>query len=180
MRLTRRLKAVLTAGEVGVDVGVVELDVGEDGGVGEVVEELGALVEEGGVVLVAFEEEGPRLRADAGGADHEGGAEVLGDASDEEGWGELGVVAGGDFVDPGEHAGGRGLAVGSGHDEGLAVGEELVVEEGGHAGEGDALVEDGFQLRVAAGYGVADDDEVGARIEISLVVGLADRNTEGG
>ena len=60
------LEGGLDGGEVGVDVGVVELDVGEDGGVGEVVQELGALVEEGGVVLVAFEDEGAGVGADAG------------------------------------------------------------------------------------------------------------------
>ena len=44
--------------EIGVDVSVVELDVGEDERVGKVVEEFGAFVEEGGVVLVAFDDEG--------------------------------------------------------------------------------------------------------------------------
>ncbi len=75
-----------------------------------------------------------------------------------------GVGAAGDFVDPGEHAGGGGLAVGAADDEALAVGEELVVDERGHGGHGDALVEDDFELGVAAGDGVADDDEVGARV----------------
>ena len=56
-RLTRRLNAVLTAFEIGVDVGVVELDVREDERVRKVVEEFGAFVEEGGVVLVAFDDE---------------------------------------------------------------------------------------------------------------------------
>ena len=65
--------------EVGVDVGVVELYVGEDGDVGKVVEELGTLVEEGGVVLVAFEDEGAGGRVDV-----EAGAEVFGYAADEE------------------------------------------------------------------------------------------------
>jgi hypothetical protein len=75
--------------------------------VGEVVEELGALVEEGGVVLVAFEDEG------AGGAELEAGAEVFGYATDEEGWVKRWVFATGDLVDPGEHAGGGGFAVGA-------------------------------------------------------------------
>ncbi len=161
-------------GEVGVDVSVVELDVGEDGGVGEVVEELGAFIEECRVVLIAFEDEG------LCGADFEAGAEVFGYASDEEGWGEGGVLAAGDLEDPGEHAGCGGFSVGSDDDEGLACGEELVVEDGGHGGEGDAVVEDEFELGVAAGDGVADDDEVGAGGEVGLGVGLEDGDAEGG
>ena len=42
--------------EIGVDVGVIELHVGEDQRVGKVVQELRSLVEEGRVVLVAFDE----------------------------------------------------------------------------------------------------------------------------
>src|SRR5579859_4599016 len=51
--------------EVGVDVGVIKFDVGENERVRKVVQELGSLVEEGGVVLVAFNNEG------AGGAELE-------------------------------------------------------------------------------------------------------------
>ncbi len=74
--------------QIAVDVGVVELDVGEDERVGKVVHELGTLIEEGGVVLVAFEDEGAAI------AELEAGAEVFGDASDEEGRGKLGSLAG--------------------------------------------------------------------------------------
>ena len=165
----------LDGGKIGVDVGVVELDVGEDGGVGKVVEELGAFVEEGGVVLVAFEQKRLGL-----GADHKRRPEVLGESTDEERRGELRLRAGGYLVDPGQHACGGGLAVGAGDDEGFAVGQELVVEERGHGGEGDALVEDEFELRVAARDGVTDDDEVGARGEVGLGVGLVDGDVEVG
>ena len=43
--------------EVGVDVGVIELDVVDDGDVGQVLEELRRLVEERAVVLVALDDE---------------------------------------------------------------------------------------------------------------------------
>ena len=43
--------------EVFVDVGMIEFDRGENDGVRKVVQELRSLVEEGGVVLVAFEDE---------------------------------------------------------------------------------------------------------------------------
>ncbi len=167
------LEGGLHGREVGVDVGVVELDVSEDGDVGKVVEELGPLVEEGGVVLVAFEDEGARALVDA-----EAGAEVFGDASDEEGRREREMGAAGDFVDPGEHAGGGGLAVGSADDETLAVGEEFVVDEGGHGGHGDAGVEYEFEFGVAARDGVADDDEVGTRVEVGGAEGLHDGDAQ--
>ena len=41
--------------EVGINVGVVELDVGENERIGKVVQELRSLVEEGRVVLVALQ-----------------------------------------------------------------------------------------------------------------------------
>ena len=50
--------------EVGVDVGVVELDVVDDGDVGQVLQELRRLVEERAVVFVAFDDE-VAARADA-------------------------------------------------------------------------------------------------------------------
>ena len=43
--------------EIGVDVGVIELDVPDDGDIGEILEELGGLVEEGAVVLVTLDHE---------------------------------------------------------------------------------------------------------------------------
>ena len=63
--------------EIRVDVGVIELDMSEDQRVREVVEKFRAFVEEGGVVLVAFDDEGAR------GAKLKAGAEVLGHAADE-------------------------------------------------------------------------------------------------
>jgi len=64
--------------EVRIDVGMVELDVGEDEGVGKIVHELRALIEESRVVLVAFDDEGAAV------AQMEAGAEVFRDATDEE------------------------------------------------------------------------------------------------
>ena len=57
MRATNLRKVALHRLFVLEDVGVVELHRGEDRDVGPVVEELGALVEEGGVVLVALDDE---------------------------------------------------------------------------------------------------------------------------
>ena len=43
--------------EIAKDVGVVELDVVHDQQLGQVMQELGALVEKGGVVFIAFDDE---------------------------------------------------------------------------------------------------------------------------
>ena len=158
--------------EVGVDVGVVELDVGEDERVGKVVEKLGALVEEGGVVLVAFEDEVAR------GTELKARAEIFRDAADEERRLKRGICARGDLVDPGQHAGGGGFAVGSGDDERFAAFEKFLAQQRGHGGEGNALVEDAFDFRIAAGERIADDDEIGSGIEIRFGVGLEDGNAE--
>ena len=171
-RLTRRLNARLDGVEIGVDVGVIELDVGEDERVRKVVEELRALVEEGGVVLVAFDDEGAR------GAQLKAGAEVFRDAADEERRLKRGIFARGDLVDPGQHAGGGGFAVGSGDDERRAAGEEFLAQQRGHGGEGNALVEHALDFRIAARERVADDDEIGRGCEIRFGVGLEDGNAE--
>jgi len=109
----------------------------------------------------------------------EAGAEVFGYAPDEEGWREARVLSASELVNPGEHAGGGGLAVGAADDEALAVGEEFVVDERGHRRHRDALVEDDFELRVAARDGVADDDEVGCGLEVGGAVGLEDGDALG-
>ncbi len=149
------LESDLDGFEIGVDVGVIELDVGEDERVGKVVEELWALVEEGGVVFVAFDDEGAR------GAELKAGAEVLRYATDEEGRLERRIFARRDLINPREHAGGGGLAVGAGDDERFAAGEKFFAQQRGHGGEGNALVEDAFDFGIAARERVADDDEVG-------------------
>ena len=72
------LECSLDGIEIGINIGVVEFDVREDQRVRKVVQKLGALVEEGGVVLVAFDDEGAR------GAQLKAGAEVFCHAADEE------------------------------------------------------------------------------------------------
>lgn len=81
----------LDVGKGREDVGVIELEVVDDGDFGEVVDELGALVEKGGVVLIAFDDE-PGGISEACAL-----AEIAGDAADEERGVEAGV-----FEDPGE------------------------------------------------------------------------------
>src|SRR5262249_57139560 len=97
----------------GEDVDVVELDRRQDRRARPVVEELRALVEEGAVVLVALDDE-VRALAEAVAL-----AQVLRHAADE----EAGIAPGVEEHE-GEERGGRGLAVGAGDDDRVALGEE--------------------------------------------------------
>ena len=56
-QIHQALKRSFDRVEIFVNVGVIELDRGQDDGVGKVVQELRPLIEEGGVVLVAFQDE---------------------------------------------------------------------------------------------------------------------------
>ena len=135
-------------------------------------EKFGAFVEEGGVVLVALNDKGLR------GAQLEARAEVFCDASDEEGGFEGRVFTRGGLVDPREHAGGGGFAVGSCDDERRAAAEEFFAQQCGHGGEGNALVEDALDFRIAARERVADNHEIGRGREVRFGVRLEDGDAE--
>ena len=97
-----------------VEVGVVVLGAGQQQRLGLVVEELGAAVEVGGVVLVPLDDEA------VAGAVVEARRQVLGRAADQ----VAGIAAAGG-VDPGGHRGRRRLAVGAGdHQRAVVVEEE--------------------------------------------------------
>src|SRR6185437_488473 len=121
------LECSLHGFEIGVDVGVVELDMREDCRVRKIMQELWPLVEEGGVILVALKDEWPCAVLHV-----EAGAEIFGDAADEERRlpaGSGGAVhAGGRLEDPRKHAGGGGFAVRSADDEALAALQKFVVD----------------------------------------------------
>ncbi len=103
--------------------------------------ELRALVEESGVVFVAFDDEGPSL------AQMKTGSEVFRDAPDEERRRKLRVVARGNFINPGEHAGRCGFAVGPGDHQRLMTGDEFLMNDAGQRGERNAPVEHALPLR---------------------------------
>ena len=77
-RRSSRVNAVRIARDVGIDVGVVELDVVDHDRLGHVLEELRRLVEEGAVVLVALDDEV------AAAAEPVARPEVGGDAADQQ------------------------------------------------------------------------------------------------
>src|SRR5207237_1710347 len=99
-------------------VGVIEFDVVDDGYFREVMNELAALVEEGGVIFVAFDDE-PVAFGEAGAL-----AEVVGDATD-----EVARIVAIVFENPGEQGCGGGLAVRAGDDERTFAANEIFLEQ---------------------------------------------------
>ncbi len=77
-KINEPLEGSLDGIKIGIDVGVVELDMSENQRVRKVVQELGAFVEESRIVLVALHDESAR------GAQVKAGSEVLRDAADQE------------------------------------------------------------------------------------------------
>ena len=148
---------------IGVDVCVVHLDIVDDDDLGQVVEEFGAFVEEGGVVLIALEHAVVGVRKVAA------AAEVAGDAADHEA-GVQPVV----LHEPSEHGGGGGFAVGAGDYKVLFAPEEELFHGLGQAHVAQVFLEHGFNLCIAAAHGVADDDEVCAGGDVVGLVALED------
>ena len=93
----------LDRGEIIENIGMVELDIVDDDGFGEVVDEFAALIEEGGVVFVTFDNE-PIAVGETGTL-----LQIVGDAAN-----EVTRVAATVLEDPGEERGGGGFAVGAG------------------------------------------------------------------
>ena len=145
-------------GQAGEDVGVVVLQVVQHRRARAVVHELAALVEEGGVVLVGFDDKA-RALAQAG-----GNAEIQRHAADQ----KAGLQAG-RLQYPGQHGGGRGLAVGAGHGQHMATLQHMLGQPLRAAGVGRAAVQNRLHQRelgcavLAAGAAndVADDVHVG-------------------
>ena len=100
--------------QVGIDIGVIVLDIVDDHGARAVVQELGVLVEERGVVLVALNNKMPP-------APQPGGAfEITGRSPD-----QVAGIQSRLMQQPGGHAGGRSFAVGAGHRDYLAIAQYM-------------------------------------------------------
>ena len=156
------VELALHVGEVAEDVGVVELQVVQHERARAVVQELRALVEEGGVVLVGLDDEQPPRAAPADAGD---GVEVARHAADEEARVESGGVQ-----DHRDHRGGGGLAVGAGHRDDVPAGEHVRRQPGGAGRVRQPRLEDVLHARVAAGHRVADHHRVGRGVELRGVV----------
>jgi hypothetical protein len=109
-RAHEMMELALDRGHIGEDVGMIEFEIVENRDLRVVMDELRALIEEGGVVLVGLND---KVRARAEPCRH---AEVLGHTTDE----EAGRAPAG-FEDPGEHRRRRSLAVRAGDGEDAAL-----------------------------------------------------------
>src|SRR5205085_1900349 len=139
--------------EVGVDVRVIELDVVDDGNVGQVLEELRRLVEEGAVVLVALDHEiAAMAHAIAGSAL----AQVAGDAADEHARVEPAVRQ-----QPAGERRGRRLAMSAGDDNRSGAPQEMFPDCFGQRAVADLAIGDLLQIRGAGRDRVASADEIG-------------------
>ena len=161
----QQLERARNGRKIGVDVGVIELDAGQDRVVGPVVHELGALVVVGGVVLVALDDErGPAALREAL-------AEVERDAAHE----QAGVAAGRLEQPRGERGGGR-LAVGAADDHGGTLRQQPLAERLGEGRVGQVRRAHRHGLGVVAADDVADDDKIGAPIQVLGAVALLERD----
>ena len=165
----------LDGGEVGEDVRVVELEVVEHRRARVVVDELAALVEERGVVLVGLDDEG---RARAAGtvrlAQARRHAEVARHAAHQEARLEAGLLQ-----DPGEHRRRGRLAVRAGDGQHVAALEHVLGQPLRAADVGQAVVEDGLHQRIAARDRVADDEQVGRQRHLVGAVAVDQLDAEG-
>jgi len=153
--------------EIFIDVGMIELDRGENDGVGKVVQEFRALVEECGVVLIAFEDEVFAITK------MKTRTEIFGDASDQERRLQSGGVE-----NPGKHGCGGRLPMSSGDDQHFFAPQEFVVEQLRQRTEWDALVEQVLEFDIAARHSIADHNEIRAGFEILGVEGLRHGNIQ--
>jgi hypothetical protein len=149
----------LDGADIREDVGVIVFQVVQHRRLGVVMHELGALVEEGGVVLVGFDHEevgvGVALQARRD-------AEVHRHAADQEARRITGIVE-----DPGQHRGGRGLAVGTGHGQHPFITQDMVADPLRTRYVAQAAVQDFLDQRITTRHHVPDHIQVG--IERHLV-----------
>src|SRR5205807_219267 len=154
-QIDQAAKLQFYGGEIGVNIGMIEFERSDDQIVGVVVKEFRTLVEEGGIVFVALDDEFPAP------AQAVARAEIFGHAADE----EIGAASG-ELKNPGQQGGRGGFAVRAGHDERIVAREEKLLDHFRKRAVWNFVVENKFEFGTAAGDGVADDHEVGTRREI--------------
>ena len=150
-----------------IDVGMVELDIGDRQGTGAVVDELGALVEEGGVIFVGLDDEEFR-RSEAG-----GDAEIGRHAANQETRFETGMVE-----YPGQQAAGGGLPVSARDRQDPAIPEDVLGQPLRAGIEWQAGVQQGLHHIPAPAHDVAHHHAIDVTVEMLRVVPLAHRDIQ--
>ncbi|MPM72480.1 hypothetical protein SDC9_119456 [bioreactor metagenome] len=152
----KMVKLRLDRRQITENVGMIEFQVIQNSRPGAVMDEFRALVAESSVVFVGFDDE-ERGIAKAG-----RDAEIERYTADQEAGCHVGV-----FQYPRQHRTGRRLAVGAGDAEYPAPLQYVLSQPLGAGDVGQPLVEYGFEQRVAARNGVADDEDV--RLQSQLI-----------
>ena len=150
-------EAELDVGQRRKDVGVIELEVVQNSHLGQVVDELGTLVEEGRVVFVTLDHE-PFGVGEAGPL-----PQIAGDAADEER-----RIQARALEHPGQERGGGGLAVGAGHHQRTPPPDEELLEQFGQRAVAQLAFQHRLGLGIASGDGIADDHQVGLVGQVDL------------
>ncbi len=145
--------------EVVEDIGVIELDIVHDRNFGEVVDELGALVEKGGVIFIAFKD------VDFGIVKTSPLPEIAGDASDH----KTGALSGG-FKNPRKKRGGCRFPMRPCDDEIPLSAEDLIAKQFRQRNVVQLATHDLFDLGVPAALGVPDDKQVDVIAEVFRLV----------
>ena len=145
--------------EIVEDVRVVEFQIVDDGDLRLVMDELAALVEKRGVVFVALDDEPFAVREPCA------LRKIVRDAAD-----EIARVQAVVLEHPRQQRGRGGFAVRAGDDERAFAPDEKLRQQRRQRAIAQLVVEHIFRLRVAAGNGVADDDEVRLVLEVLLCV----------
>ena len=162
------MELTLDCAQVFEDIRVVEFEVVQNRGAGPVMHELGALVEKGAVVFICLDHEERRI------AEPGRDAEVLRYAADQETGSHAGV-----FENPCQQTRCGGLAVGSGNGHDPTVLQHMTGQPLGAGHIGNALVQHVFHCGVATGQGVADDHQIGGRVQMGRVVAFHQLDTLG-
>ena len=153
---TKMVKLRLDRCEIAENVRMIEFQVIQDRGPWLVVNELRTLVAEGGVVFVGFDHE------EGGVAQACGNAEIEWHAANQEAGGQVGI-----FQYPGQHRSRRRLAVRAGDAKDPAALQHIFRQPLRARDIGQALVENGFEQRVAARNRVADDKNIGLQSHLT-------------
>ena len=159
MRRMKCLKAVLMASRLSKMSAWSNSRLLIDRDLRQVMDELAALVEKGGVVFVALDDE-PFAVGEARAL-----AEIIRNAADQVARVEAVVLE-----NPRQQRGRRGLAVGAGDDQRTLAANEELLEQFRQRAVGQLVVQHVLGFRVAARDGVADDDEVGLVRQVLLGV----------
>src|SRR4029077_5549302 len=149
--------------KVRIDVRMIEFQRRKNQLVGMVVKKLGPAVEERGLVFVALDDElFPTAEAIAA------VVEIRNHAAHQKV-----RPPPGDVKNPSKHRGGSRLTVSSADNDRFVSGNEKILKKLCHRAVRDFLIEDIFQLRIAASDHVADNYKIGRGLKIFLAIAVA-------